>query len=106
MKRRIQGLDETTRSSGRCEEPVTLSVSSWPTLLEPPFSQFRGVVRRSTCAFARSPLTARDERREDLSLFSPFVGLNLIPPLTRKSRTYLTMLDAKLMLGAKHGDEQ
>ena len=104
--RRIQGLGETARSSGRCEEPVTLPVSSWPTLLEPPFWQFRGVVRRSTCAFARSPLTARDERREDLSVFSPFVGLNLIPPLTRKSRTYLTMLDAKLMLGATHGGDQ
>ena len=106
MKRRIQGLGETARSSGRCEEPVTLPVSSWPTLLEPPFWQFRGVVRRLTCVFARSPLAARDERREDLSLFSSFVGLNLISPLTRKSRTYLTMLSAKLMLDAKHGDEQ
>ncbi len=106
MRRRIQGLGERARPSGRCEEPVILPVSSWPTLLEPPFWQFRGVVQRSTCAFARGPLTARDERREDLSLFSPFVGLNLIPPLTRKSRTYLTMLSAKLMLGAKHGGEQ
>ena len=77
-----------------------------PTLLEPPSWQFRGVVRRLTCAFARSPLTARDERREDLSLFSPFGGLNLMPPFTKKSRTYLTMLGAKLMLAAKHGDEQ
>jgi hypothetical protein len=56
----------------------------------------------------RSPLTARDERREDLSLslFSPFGRSNLISPLTRKSRTYLTMLGAKLMLAAKHGDER
>ena len=106
MKRRIQRLGETARFRGRCEEPVTLPVSSWPTLLQPPFWQFRGVVRRSTCAFARNHLTARDEWREDLSLFSPLVGLNLIPPLTRKSRSYLTMLGAKLMLGAKHGDEQ